>query len=302
MLAGTWSYAPHEQVIAPHAFYGTAIAAPPPATPAPIPDRLAYLGWTYYDSSATDGSGNSCDCTQSTLSGPLSPTALTIANFDVAEVTVDASSIANVVDTATEVKDFCGDFKFVIEEFGAASWEELPAWVEPCESNCLIDSTTQSYKLASIKPDHNDLFGTHKFTINTDLTSFPGQAIASTFDIDVTYCNPEFVPIGSENGFRHINPVFFIVGKDSEMYLDVPEFMLTQYDCRYEKKMRTWIEIKEKPHQENTEIEIHPFPDNIRYFYSQNDRHYVVTNYLEISGQTWDHPEDLIGTNVTLHF
>ena len=96
-----------------------------------------------------------------------------------------------------------------------------------------------------------------------------------SFDIDVSYCDPEFVPIGSENGFRDINPVYFIVGKDSEMEIDVPEFMLTAVDCRYNKKVRTWIETSEKPNQDNPVFERHPFPDNIRFFYSLNETYYV---------------------------
>ena len=100
-----------------------------------------------------------------------------------------------------------------------------------------------------------------------DLLAFPLGAgtLSRSFDIDVTYCIPEFVPIGPENGFRHINPVYFIVGKDSEMYIDVPEFLLTQLDCIYDKKVRTWTESV--PTRENEDIEILPFPENIHFFY-----------------------------------
>ena len=86
------------------------------------------------------------------------------------------------------------------------------------------------------------------------------------------------------------------------MEIDVPEFMMTTVDCRYNKKVRTWIEISEKPNQSNPVFERHEFPENIRFFYSLNETYYVDQNYIKISGQTWDHPEDLIDTNVTLHF
>ena len=118
--------------------------------------------------------------------------------------------------------------------------------------------------------------------------------------MEISYCEPEFVPIGHDNGFRHINPVYFIVGKDSEMDIDVPEFKLTEVDCLYKKKTRSWVESV--PKYKNDDIEILPLPDNIRFFYSLNDELRVDASHLEISGQSWDDPEDLIGTNVTLHF
>ena len=84
------------------------------------------------------------------------------------------------------------------------------------------------------------------------------------------------------------------------MDIDVPEFMLTNVDCNYVKQVRSWVETR--PKQENEEIIRLPFPDNIRFFYSLDEDLQVDASKLEISGQSWDHPEELIGTNVTLHF
>ena len=116
----------------------------------------------------------------------------------------------------------------------------------------------------------------------------------------MTYCEPEFVEIGDENGFRHIDPVYFIIGKDSEMYIDVPEFMLTEPRCIYPKHVDYWIE--KKAAQDGEEPDKDDFPDNIRFFYSLDKSLTVGASYLEISGQSWDEPERLVGTNVTLHF
>ena len=44
------------------------------------------------------------------------------------------------------------------------------------------------------------------------------------------------------------------------------------------------------------------FPDNVKFYYSLDENLAVRKSQLEISGHTWDDPERLVGTNVTLHF
>ena len=87
----------------------------------------------------------------------------------------------------------------------------------------------------------------NEFTFSVVLDYFvytTGTTVAQNFYIDVTYCLPEFVEIGLNNGFRHVDPVYFIVGKDSEMYIDVPEFMLTDPRCVFHKYVDYWVEKK----------------------------------------------------------
>ena len=87
-------------MVAPYAYYSSAS------------DSLTHIGFMEFDSTIAN-----CDCVASDLTGTLSlsPSTMEVVLYETIEVIADTSSVVNsVIDTATGVDQFCGDFAYKV--------------------------------------------------------------------------------------------------------------------------------------------------------------------------------------------
>ena len=171
----TWDYSgTSEHIVAPYAYYDQSR------------DTLAYLGFVTYDQGIVS---SDCRCENSDLSFISDATffvneiqitngEISIPNFSSQTVLIDTSTLQNTVDLQTGVQNFCGEYKFALEERGTNRgdhWLEfLPHYVTVCLDDCQISD--QQYTLATFTPDTDELFGKHEFTFYVTFQQFPAIA------------------------------------------------------------------------------------------------------------------------------